>query len=116
MCISHRFLVWRFFLVPGYCNEDEHFIVWMRAAGVQPFRKIWAKIEHTIPKVTPTPSTPTPPPLSLPLPLLPPYLPPTLPTPYPAYPHPTYPVPPPSPHPYPPPPPPPLPPEGRVHV
>jgi len=33
---------------PGstYCVEDEHFAVWMRAAGLPQFRKLWARI-HT---------------------------------------------------------------------
>ena len=29
----------------GYCVEDEHFAVWMRAAGLPNFRKLYAKIE-----------------------------------------------------------------------
>ena len=29
----------------GYCAEDEHFIVWMRAAGLPNFRKLYGKIE-----------------------------------------------------------------------
>lgn len=29
----------------GYCVEDEHFIVWMRAAGLPNFRKLYAKID-----------------------------------------------------------------------
>lgn len=27
--------------------EDEHFIVWMRTAGLPNFRKLWGKIENT---------------------------------------------------------------------
>ena len=36
----------------GYCVEDEHFIVWMRAAGLPSFRKLYAKIESPLPAGT----------------------------------------------------------------
>ena len=36
----------------GYCTEDEHFIVWMRTAGLPTFRKLYAKYETTIPAGT----------------------------------------------------------------
>jgi len=32
----------------GRCNEDEHFIVWMRTAGLPSFRKLYAKIEEKL--------------------------------------------------------------------
>jgi len=32
----------------GYCNEDEHFIVWMRVAALSTFRKLYAKIDTDI--------------------------------------------------------------------
>jgi len=36
----------------GYCVEDEHFVVWMRAAGLPSFRKLYAKIETKLPAGT----------------------------------------------------------------
>ena len=32
----------------GYCAEDEHFIVWMRTAGLPSFRKLYLKIEEDL--------------------------------------------------------------------
>mmetsp|Transcript_5207 Transcript_5207/g.15933 ORF Transcript_5207/g.15933 Transcript_5207/m.15933 type:complete len:182 (+) Transcript_5207:226-771(+) len=32
----------------GYCLEDEHFIIWMRTAGLSTFRKLFAVIERDI--------------------------------------------------------------------
>ncbi len=32
----------------GYCVEDQHFIVWMRSAGLPNFRKLYAKINVTL--------------------------------------------------------------------
>lgn len=32
----------------GYCVEDEHFMVWMRAAGLPSFRKLYAVIEEDL--------------------------------------------------------------------
>ena len=32
----------------GYCVEDEHFVVWMRAAGLPNFRKLWATIHDDL--------------------------------------------------------------------
>jgi len=32
----------------GYCMEDEHFIVWMRTAGLPNFRKLYAKIDEKL--------------------------------------------------------------------
>ena len=32
----------------GYCVEDEHFVVWMRAAGLPAFRKLYAKIDKPL--------------------------------------------------------------------
>jgi len=32
----------------GYCNEDEHFIVWMRTAGLPTFRKLYAKLDTAL--------------------------------------------------------------------
>merc|ERR1711920_469575 len=34
----------------GWCNEDEHFIVWMRTAGLPSFRKLFAKIDTKLEK------------------------------------------------------------------
>lgn len=34
----------------GYCMEDEHFIVWMRTAGLPTFRKLYAKIDTKLEK------------------------------------------------------------------
>lgn len=36
----------------GYCTEDQHFVVWMRSAGLPSFRKLYAKIDTKIPKGT----------------------------------------------------------------
>lgn len=32
----------------GYCVEDEHFAVWMRAAGLPAFRKLYGRIENAL--------------------------------------------------------------------
>mmetsp|Transcript_31723 Transcript_31723/g.69377 ORF Transcript_31723/g.69377 Transcript_31723/m.69377 type:complete len:416 (+) Transcript_31723:217-1464(+) len=32
----------------GFCAEDEHFIVWMRTAGLPSFRKLYARIEEKL--------------------------------------------------------------------
>ena len=32
----------------GHCTEDEHFIVWMRTAGLPSFRKLYLKIEEDL--------------------------------------------------------------------
>ena len=32
----------------GHCVEDEHFMVWMRTAGLPTFRKLYAKIDTTL--------------------------------------------------------------------
>jgi len=32
----------------GYCVEDEHFVIWMRAAGLPNFRKLYAVINTTL--------------------------------------------------------------------
>lgn len=34
----------------GYCTEDEHFIVWMRTAGLPSFRKLWGIIDQDLPE------------------------------------------------------------------
>jgi len=33
----------------GYCTEDQHFVVWMRSAGLPNFRKLYAKIDQDLP-------------------------------------------------------------------
>jgi len=38
---------WCFF-GSGYCNEDEHFMVWMRTAGLPTFRKLYAIIDEDL--------------------------------------------------------------------
>lgn len=32
----------------GYCVEDEHFIVWMRSAGLPSFRKLWGTVNEPL--------------------------------------------------------------------
>ena len=39
------------FLILSFLNSLEHFIVWMRTAGLPNFRKLWGKIEEN--KITP---------------------------------------------------------------
>jgi len=39
------------FLNLSFLNSLEHFIVWMRTAGLPNFRKLWGKIEEN--KITP---------------------------------------------------------------
>ena len=37
-------------MVAGYCAEDEHFIVWLRTAGLPSFRKLYAVIDQDLDK------------------------------------------------------------------
>ena len=34
----------------GTLRQDEHFVVWMRAAAMSTFRKLWGRIEEDIPE------------------------------------------------------------------
>ena len=38
--------------IPGYLNQDEHFIVWMRPATMPNFRKLWGRINQDLPRGT----------------------------------------------------------------
>ena len=33
----------------GFCTEDQHFVVWMRSAGLPSFRKLYARINEPLP-------------------------------------------------------------------
>jgi hypothetical protein len=36
----------------GFCTEDQHFVVWMRSAGLPSFRKLYARINEPLPAGT----------------------------------------------------------------